>query len=26
VCVTMMWLLDGRFFQVVHRIIEPEGE
>lgn len=25
-CVTAMWILDGRFFQLVHRIIEPEGE
>ena len=26
VAVTLMWVLDGRFFQLVHRIIEPEGE
>jgi hypothetical protein len=26
VCVSIMWLLDGLFFQLVHRIIEPEGE
>lgn len=25
-CVTTMWILDGRFFHLVHRIIEPEGE
>lgn len=24
--VSAMWALDGRFFQLVHRIIEPEGE
>jgi len=24
--VTAMWILDGRFFPLVHRIIEPEGE
>lgn len=24
--VTVMWILDGRFFPLVHRIIEPEGE
>lgn len=24
--VSAMWLLDGRFFPLVHRIIEPEGE
>ena len=26
VSVTVMWALDGRFFQLVHHIIEPEGE
>lgn len=26
VSVTVMWALDGRFFRLVHRIIEPEGE
>jgi len=26
VAVTVMWALDARFFQLVHRIIEPEGE
>jgi len=26
VFVTMMWVFDGKFFQLVHRIIEPEGE
>lgn len=26
VFVSAMWILDGRFFQLVHRIIEPEGE
>ncbi len=26
IAVTVMWALDGRFFQLVHRIIEPEGE
>ena len=24
--VTAMWILEGRFFPLVHRIIEPEGE
>jgi len=24
--VSGMWVLDGRFFQLVHRIIKPEGE
>jgi len=24
--VSAMWVLDGRFFSLVHRIIEPEGE
>lgn len=24
--VSVMWVLDGRFFQLVHRIIEAEGE
>jgi|GEM_PF-5474729 len=24
--VSAMWALDGRFFRLVHRIIEPEGE
>jgi len=24
--ITAMWVLDGRFFPLVHRIIEPEGE
>jgi hypothetical protein len=26
ISVSTMWLLDGKFFQLVHRIIEPEGE
>lgn len=26
VSVSAMWVLDGRFFRLVHRIIEPEGE
>ena len=26
ISVSAMWILDGRFFQLVHRIIEPEGE
>ena len=26
VAVTVMFTLDGRFFKLVHRIIEPEGE
>ncbi len=26
VSVTGMWVLGGRFFRLVHRIIEPEGE
>ena len=26
ICVTLMWFLDARFFRLVHRIIEPEGE
>lgn len=26
VAVSAMWVLDGRFFPLVHRIIEPEGE
>jgi len=25
-CVSAMWALDGRFFRLVHRIIETEGE
>jgi len=25
VSVSLMWVLDGLFFQLVHRIIEPEG-
>ncbi|TKJ41865.1 hypothetical protein CEE37_04665 [candidate division LCP-89 bacterium B3_LCP] len=24
--ITAMWMLDGRFFKLVHRVIEPEGE
>lgn len=24
--VSVMWVFDGRFFHLVHRIIEPEGE
>lgn len=26
VAVTVLWTLDGKFFRLVHRIIEPEGE
>jgi hypothetical protein len=26
VSVSALWALDGRYFQLVHRIIEPEGE
>jgi hypothetical protein len=26
VAVSLMWYLDGRFFSLVNRIIEPEGE
>ena len=24
--ITIMWIIDGRFFELVHRIIDPEGE